>query len=272
MAKQDRLFEDEIVHFKDETWYIESFPPDEELESPAPSQGLIASLRNARQQWVPNILYIDDNGRVRVVDGKRRIKAWRLLAELEQDNPEFEVPVIPVRIMDSAHDAELMAAQLNSLRSNNPFDTYRAVVRLQGQGLSAKGIKALLGLTDGQVNKYLRLAGMLPDLLLAWLDGNLATGVAETASKCTPQQQARLVEVLHENGEVTGDDVKRAKQITRPREIQQQFDDDWMPQLRPTGSFYADDGFVYLTTPEGQRFRLSEDQMNALLQEAEAWE
>lgn len=160
--------------------------------------GLIQNLAGLR----------DDNGKVGIVAGGRRLRALALL----QGDVRFQT--VAVQIAPDAETATIWAASENNLRQSlHPADEVREFGRMAGQGASVPDIALAFGVSEAHVYRRLKLAALDETVLDALKADDITLGAAAAFTIC---DDAKLVqEVL---AEVRGRGVSdaRIKQMLKP--------------------------------------------------------
>lgn len=186
---------------------LSALPPDEELLSPPPTAGLIASVRDL---GVLEPIGVRPNGHgYAVLYGRRRIKAARA-AGLETI-PAMVAPGLGAVAADVAALAENAHRSANDLMA---LDKVRALAR---QGHTLEEISLAVGLSAAKLHGLLALEGLAPELRAAALDGRMAPSTAKRAARLSGEEQAGLTARLRAQGRVSAADVAEA-QMVRARE------------------------------------------------------
>lgn len=157
------------------------------------------------------------NGKLRLMSGRRRLRAAQLL----------ELETIPVRlyILDSLVESTL-TIDSNVQRSDNPLSDFEAILDLKtkakarGTIIDEKDISQATGMPVGTIRKRMKLANLPREILTAVGGKRVALGVATEIANLSTNQQNELVEILKENGKLTGKDVQSIKQVDREKAIQ----------------------------------------------------
>lgn len=149
---------------------------------------------------------LDDQG-YELIDGRRRLQAARQL-ELR------DVPVVLETRNSSEASDVMMSLAANYQRSENYVGDARSVWLMLDSGISEKMIGKAAGMTLAQVRRLRDLRKLHPELLQAAEDGLMSVWSAGMAARLGERQE-QLVDVLHEKGKVTSDDVIAARQVNR---------------------------------------------------------
>lgn len=140
----------------------------------------------------------DDEGRLRVVAGRRRYAAARRLG--------WEtVPVVYETRRSGASEILGLAEQYQ--RSPNPVAEYRLVAALRERGWSTEAIARAAGMSQKQVQRRLLLGNAPPEILVAVEAGDVAASVAEAMATVPDATGRRLLARFRATGKLTGKDV-----------------------------------------------------------------
>lgn len=154
--------------------------PDEDIDLLAQSIrvcGLIQNLAGLR----------DEDGRVGIVAGGRRLRALQRLAE----RGELATDLIPVRITDNAMNASAWAgAEQVSHRALDPADEVRAYGQLRDTGAPASSIARAFGVTERHVARRLALADLPAAILDALKAREITLDQAAAFTTATDEQLA----------------------------------------------------------------------------------
>jgi ParB/RepB/Spo0J family partition protein len=123
-----------------------------------------------------------------IVDGHRRFAALKKLKWAEP---------VPVNVIVGDARAQSLVANIERLPLH-PVDQYEAITRLTDEGWSTDRVMKTFNLTDLQVKRILRLAGMSDKVRKAWKDDKLNATEAQAfaISNDHKAQDAALKEVL----------------------------------------------------------------------------
>lgn len=156
---------------------------DEDVDSLADdirAHGLLSSLIGYESVWP------EDNGRVFIVGGGRRLQALQQLAEGGYIGWDFAIPVL-VRPQEDA--VELSLSENLQQRTMSPVDEFFAFKALMDRGTnSPAGLAKRFGFTERTVKQRLRLAALTPEVLEA-LAGRAITLDAAMAFATTEDQK-----------------------------------------------------------------------------------
>lgn len=163
--------------------------------------GLIQNLAGLR----------DEDGRVGIVAGGRRLRALEML----HDDPRFVA--VPVRIAPDEATARLWASTENHLREAiHPADEIREYAGMAERGVAAAEIAIAFGVTDAHVRRRLKLAGLPAAILVALRVGEISLGAAACFTLC--DDLAHALTVL-EQVRGTGIDEQRLRRLLKPAAI-----------------------------------------------------
>jgi len=154
----------------------------------------------------PVLVQPNGTGKLKVLDGRRRVKAARHHGFAEIKGYVFP-PDVPAGIA--------LALILNHQRSQNIVSDLLAIEELLNQGLPVAEIARQTGIPLATVNKRLKLQKLIPELREKLAAGKISPSSAEKASKLKPEEQKALAE----NKVVTGkmvDEARCAKAVELP--------------------------------------------------------
>lgn len=151
------------------------------------------------------------DGRLRIVDGRRRAKA---IAQLAEQGEWPEPPVVDVLSLGAAETAgpsvrSGLTLALHASRSASPASELVAIETIieaggrEGEAATIKEISAQTGMSLQTVRRRLRLRSLTPGLREAFDKGRLAAGVAEAAARLPVRQQEGLERQLEAGGRLT---------------------------------------------------------------------
>lgn len=180
---------------------LADLPPSDALVGPEPTPQFIATVR-AVGVLTPIVCRERPDGRIVVDDGRRRIKAARATG----------LETIPANVYpaDWAR-GEVVSLLLNQQRSENVATEYHSIIHLMDAGFSKEQICTAIGISKQRVQRLLRLGKLTPALMLGFLEGKIAPGVAIQATSLRARQKFALEKILEETGRVRGKDVKAAR-------------------------------------------------------------
>lgn len=176
-------------------------------------------LRSVKRWGVrePIEINILPNKKLRLVSGRRRLKAAELLG----------LPNIKVRMYElDALVESTLSIDSNAQRSDNPLSDFEAILDLmtkakaRGTIIDEKDISQATGMPIQTIRKRMKLADLPREILTAVGGKRIALGVATEIANLSTNQQNELVEILKENGKLTGKDVQSIKQVDRKKAIQ----------------------------------------------------
>ncbi|WP_176556353.1 ParB/RepB/Spo0J family partition protein [Rubellimicrobium rubrum] len=135
--------------------------------------GLIQNLAGLR----------DETGRVGIVAGGRRLRAFALL----QDDPRFQV--IPVRLAPDEATAVVWASTENHHREQpHPADEIREYGALAARGIAVPAIALAFGVTDKHVQRRLALAHLPEPVIQGVRDDQISLGQAAAFTISTDER------------------------------------------------------------------------------------
>lgn len=141
-----------------------------------------------------------------IADGRRRLAAAREVGRAY-------IPALVFPAGTPAHLAHAMALVANLHRRPNPASELAAVEELARAGFPVERIASELRLSLPVVQARMRLASLPEALRAALADGRMSLSVAERAARLPERGLQRLVDVLDEDGRVTGADVAATRQF-----------------------------------------------------------
>ncbi|TPE47885.1 ParB/RepB/Spo0J family partition protein [Amaricoccus solimangrovi] len=189
--------------------YVHPFNPRSEIDE----AGIVTLAENIRALGlIQNLAGIqDDDGRIGIVAGGRRLRALERLG----DDPRFAA--VPVRIAPDLATARLWAASENHLRvALHPADEIREYAALAGRGVVAAEIAIAFGVTDAHVRRRLKLAGLPAPVLAALRADEISLGAAACFTLCDDLDHA--LGVL-EQARGRGFDAQRLRRLLKPAAI-----------------------------------------------------
>lgn len=194
---------------------LEDLPADNFLLSDKPTRVLIEDIC-LRGQVTPIQVTKDDNGKYIVIDGRRRIKALRLLKETTKD-PQWNT--ISAVLVDAPLDTRSvlgLSAIENNLRTENPLTDLQAIRYLMENNpqISEQEISRQTGIPISRIRKRLRLNKLLPEMMIAVIKGDISVRVAENIARLTPVKQSQVLNTFIEKGKVSQEDVLEAQRAT----------------------------------------------------------
>lgn len=185
---------------------LSDLPPDTALVGPPPSKALVNAIRLHGMLGFPNVTRVGK--RYEVLDGRRRIKAARLLG-MES------IPCLVVSLRGPA-PRDVLSISGNALRSPNPASDFRAISSLSEQGYSEAEIALATGMAVGTVKARVRLlSGLVKGLRNALEDGLLSVAQADAVSKLSSHAQERLSIKLGVTGKLKPADIEEERRVRR---------------------------------------------------------
>jgi ParB family chromosome partitioning protein len=132
----------------------------------------------------------DENGKVAIVAGGRRLRALQIAVAERSD-----LSLVPVRLASSVHVAEEWANAENTAREAlNPVDEVRAYGKMAAKSLSIAKISRAFGVTEAHVRRRLALANLPNAVLDALKAGEISMGIAKAMT--VSEDEAAILEVL----------------------------------------------------------------------------
>ena len=150
----------------------------------------------------------DPRYRYEVRDGRRRLDS-AVQAGIEQ------VPAMVAPPGVSEAELSAMGATANLLRSNSKLDEATDLKRLVDLGNDPAALARELGISVSTIHSRLRLFEVAPAFLEAVRSGKTSANTVAEVAKRTPEEQARLLETLTTNGELSMDDVKAVRFVAK---------------------------------------------------------
>ena len=177
--------------------------------------GIEALAENIRQLGlIQNLAGLrNDAGKVGIVAGGRRLRALALL----QDDPRFAT--VTVKIAPDQATAEVWAASENHHREQpHPAEEIREYGAMAAKGVPVPSIAVAFGVSEGQVYRRLKLAG-LPEAVLDALAADEIT-LAGAAAFTVSEDGAHMAAVL-EQVRGAGYGEQRIKQMLKPDAVRE---------------------------------------------------
>lgn len=198
---KDKLFMQHMIELID----LDKLPPNEELEGPEPDDELVRSIHEFGVIY-PVIISRDGDGKETIIDGRRRIKACRIL---EQDS----IKVIYYEGLES-NDEATWALILNDQRSDNVITEYKYYTKLS-ETKDWEQLKREYGFNKNHVQKVLSLGKIieLETLTNAYEQGKIAETTLFEIAKLGEERQQYVMNIFETKGKVAFSDVKEAKRI-----------------------------------------------------------
>lgn len=171
------------------------------LMGPDPEAHLVDSIDQLG--LLQRIVVAEDGGKYRVLAGRRRVKACRLLG-----HKTINAEIAPA---GGFSNEEVVTLQENTSRRSNPVSEYHAIKALVDKGFEDAKIAKELGIKPAVVRQRLGLGGLLPVFLDLLETGKIPVGVGEAAAKLTAAQQETLLDKFGEEDKLTHAHVKALK-------------------------------------------------------------
>lgn len=181
---------------------VDELPANAELIGDDPPVDFVQSIQ-VYGVLNPIVVYKNGNG-YKVMDGRKRVKGCRS-AGLDR---------IPALVYGREWAMpEVIALVTNQQRRKNLASDYISLVKLLDGGASEKEIAVATGMPVGVIRARMRLRNLAPDLLSAFLSGQISATTADKASRLAPHTQQRLAGRLAEKGTLTLGDIDQARQV-----------------------------------------------------------
>lgn len=220
-SAQMELIPDEKAPPQYREFWIDTLPANDALGNPSPDYaGSIADLgmiyplvlRDMGKRWPGQAPGVE------VADGARRLASARALLAKGGIGEEQQrtLGINPVRCLvypATYAFTEVLSLTLNAQRTENVWRDVDAIRRLIERGFSLEAIGKQLRMKKARVLKRMRLAALPESILNGLRDGTVKAGVAEGIAGLPPRQQGVLDLLMREQGKLTGEDVKAARQV-----------------------------------------------------------
>lgn len=196
-------------------------------------EGLAESIKT--DGVLQNLVVEPDGEKFRVVTGKRRFLALRLLRRKGVIDGAFKVP-IEVRRNMTEDDAMRIATVENVQREPlDPMDEADAFAALLQHGAAIEDVAAKTGLSDNTIRRRLAIANLCGEAKEAIRKGELSLGVAEAMTLGTEDQQRSILQSLKDGIALDRDAVREMLLAEKPSVAIAIF-----PRERYTGSCTSD--------------------------------
>lgn len=179
-------------------------PDNNKLEGPEPDEELIKSIKEFG--IIYPIIIAEKEGGFEVIDGRRRIKAARILEHKTIKTINYSGL--------SPEEEATWALILNDQRSNNVITEYKYYTQLAGDS-NWDELRKEYGFNKNHVQKILSL-GKIKELELltnAYEQGSVAETTLFEIAKLGEERQQYIIDVLDSKGKITLSDVREAKHI-----------------------------------------------------------
>jgi ParB family chromosome partitioning protein len=167
---------------------------------------LAASLLAHGQGQAMNVRQID--GITYVIDGNRRLAAFRLLVEqgkLPADHP------VKIDLDTTADGGELSLALNLEREAMHPADIYRAFREINAKGIGEKDIATRFGMKPKEVRQYLAIGDLHEVVLDGWRDGIIREDTVKAFTIAgSLEQQAEVYKRLKDKGGLYAYNVREA--------------------------------------------------------------
>lgn len=220
---------------------LERMPANELLVSLAPEPGLIADIA-VSGQLLPILVSFDGDTTV-VIDGRRRIKALRILHGRDPENPLYN-KVRCIFVNADMNGAMIASSAANNLRSENPLSDLVVIdyVLSKAPNISMAQLSRLTRIKRQRLHRRLKLKRLLPDLYNAILKGQISIATAESAASLPVSLQEKLLPIVYDGKTVTLKDVQGAQRVRVQSTIQDMLPE--MPVLEPTKTLRYQSGLL----------------------------
>ncbi|WP_390241727.1 ParB/RepB/Spo0J family partition protein [Vibrio sp. R78045] len=145
-------------------------------------------------------LPIDQDGLYPIVSGGRRLEQLNALVELKKLTPE---DVVPVKVLNE-QEAKTYATEI-SLTENftraamHPADEFEAFSKMVREGATVEAVAQRFGKTKLYIHQRMKLAAVVPAVLEAYKEGNIALERVMLFTAATPERQTDVWEQIKEN-------------------------------------------------------------------------
>lgn len=211
MDIQLMLTSDEKKNLKIVKVRLDQLPPNDELDSPAPTSDFVQDIL-ARGQLEPIHLNKTEKGYF-VISGRRRIKTFRELQKVDEE----QYSTINAIVHEAGTNAAIYAASAhNNRKADNPIVDLQAIETFLKEKPSAskQQISQATGIPIPRIAKRLKLLNLVPAIQQAVKDGNVTCKTAEKASGLPTNMQNALVEKMNSNkGRLSEDDVTELQRV-----------------------------------------------------------
>jgi ParB/RepB/Spo0J family partition protein len=213
---------------------VDSLPSNDELLSPAPSREFVQDIY-LRKLLEPIEVSKISKSNYFVIAGRRRIKAFRILAETFPSDPYWQsIDAIVNEVTDES--AILAMSAVNNRRTDNPLTDLEAInyVLKVNPSATIEQIATATGMPQGRVKKRLGLKKLVPELFDAFVAGRMTSNVADAASKLPSEYQNKLLPKLtSSNKGITLQDVTDTQRVRVQNTVDSQLS---LPDMNPNMS------------------------------------
>jgi ParB family chromosome partitioning protein len=158
----------------------------------------------------------DDDGKFRVVSGKRRFLALKLLKRQGKIDDDFKVPV-EVRKNLQNGDALRIATVENVQRAAlDPVDEAEAFAGMLQNGATIEDLTAKTGLSPQTIRRRLAVSDLCDEVKVAIRKGELPLGTAEAMTLGTAEQQRSILNDIKEGSDLDGDGIREMLLAEKP--------------------------------------------------------
>ena len=227
MDIQLNLFDEASKLMKVQKVKLSALPPNDELLSPEPTRDFVQDIE-ARGQMEPIHLNKQEDGSLFVVAGRRRIKAFRILAKAKPEKYQ----TINAFVHSVEPGIAMMAVSAhNNKRSDNALSDLQALeyaYKMKPDASKAE-ISALTGIPIPRIDRRLKLRKLPSEILEAFVDGKMTTTTAEKVSTMGDDAQKKLKKILKENDKLTTNDTVEVQR----EQVQDNADTLTLPFIQP---------------------------------------
>lgn len=205
MDIQLNLFDEAAKTMKITKVKLSALPSNEDLLSPEPTREFVQDIE-FRGQMEPIHVNKQDDGTLFVIAGRRRIKAFRILAEAKPE--KYETINAFVHTVSPAVAMMAVSAH-NNKRSENALSDLQALeyaYNLKPNASKAE-ISVMTGIPIPRISRRLKLRQLPEKLLEAFVEGKMTTGTAEKVSTMGDKAKEKLTKVFEKNDKITAADT-----------------------------------------------------------------
>lgn len=149
-----------------------------------------------------------DDGKYRVVTGKRRLLALKLLKKRREIDGEYKVPVEVRKNLDEADALRIATVENVQREPLNPMDEADAFAGMLQNGATIEDVAAKTGLSDPTVRRRLALASLCKEAKELVRNGNLPLGIAEAMTLGNADQQRAILKEFKAGAELDRDAIR----------------------------------------------------------------
>jgi ParB/RepB/Spo0J family partition protein len=180
---------------------LDILPQDSELTGDPPDASFVASVKNFG--LLEPILAAADNGKFKVLAGRRRVKAARAAGLVE----------VPARVYPAGWAlADIIALIENEQRSVNVTSDLLAIEQLIAKGANVRDISVAVGMPTGTIRSRMKLLRLVPRLRAALEAGTIRGSIALELSQLPSHAQEILADKMESGEKIHRDDIRKASQ------------------------------------------------------------